>query len=216
MLTGRQAGALLALLLLLPCALRAQTTLEVYGGDAYNIPFPVTVTQRGFSDLKFTPHFNTDPWEDTWYYQVRLGLWKGARGWLVEFLHHKLYLDDEHAHPAEIARFDITNGFSMVTLSRGWRRKNTVLAAGGGIVIAYPITTVRGKRNGNEGLAGYKLSGASIIGTVNQRLPLGKRFYLAAETRLSLSYARVPINGGHASIPNSAVHLHLGAGVVFP
>lgn len=213
---GWQVGALLALHLLTPVAARAQTTFELYLGDAYNVPLPVSITQHNSPDLKFTGHFRTDPWEDTWYYQARLGLWKGNRGWLVEMLHHKLYLDDDHPHPDEVDRFDITNGFTMVGLSRGWRFGQTTLAAGGALVIAYPITTVRGRRNGNEGLAGYKISGLTTILTANQRLPIGKRFFLAAESRVSLSYARIPINGGHASVPNVALHLHLGAGAIFP
>ena len=216
-IAGIPTGALLAFRLLVPVVSQAQTTLEVYGGDAFSVPLPVTITQRGFPNLHFTAHFNSNPLEDTWYYQFRLGLWKGSKGWLVEFLHHKLYLDYTSDHPPEVQRFDITNGFSLITVSRGWRRRQTMFAVGAGTVLGYPITTVRDRSNGrNVGLGGYHLVGATLIGTINQRLPITKRFFLAAETRASLSYARIPINGGHASVPNAAIHLHLGAGAVFP
>lgn len=212
-----QVGALLAPLLLLPIVARAQTTLEVYGGTSFSLPLPVSIAQHGFPNLSWTAHFNTRPFEDTWYYQLRLGLWKGSRGWLIEFLHHKLYLDGNSPRPAEVKRFDVTNGFSLITVSRGWRWRQTILAAGAGTVLGFPITSVRGRRNGkNEGLGGYHFVGVTLVGTLNQRLPIGKRFFLAAETRASLSYARVPVNGGHATVPNAAVHLHLGAGAVFP
>ncbi|MEP7324775.1 MAG: hypothetical protein ABI836_02405 [Gemmatimonadota bacterium] len=212
-----QVGALLALRLLLPVSGHAQTTIEAYSGTSFSLPLPVSVVQHGFPTLGFTAHFKTRPLEDTWYYQFRLGLWKGSRGWLIEFLHHKLYLDTGEPHPAEVKRFDITNGFSLMTLSRGWRSRQTTVAAGAGAIIGYPITTVRDRRNGNgKGLGGYYLVGVTMVGTLNQRLPIGKRLFLAVETRGSLSYARVPINSGHGSVPNAALHLHLGAGAVFP
>lgn len=206
----------MALLLVRPAAARAQTTLEAYLGTSYSLPLPVSISQAGFPDLDFTAHFHTDPWENTWYYQFRLGLWKGDRAWLIEVLHHKLYLDDDDPHPPEVRRFDITNGWTMFSLSRGWRFHQTTLEAGGGFTVVYPITDIRGRRNGNNGLAGYSLSGVNLIGTINQRFPLGKRLFFAAESRASVSYARVPVNGGHASVPNAAIHFHVGAGVLFP
>jgi len=212
-----QVGTLLALRLLLPVAAHAQTTIEAYSGTSFSLPLPVSIAQHGFPDIRFTAHFHTRPLEDTWYYQFRLGLWNGSRGWLIEFLHHKLYLDQTWPHPAAVKRFDITNGFSLITVSRGWRSRQTFVALGAGPVLGYPITNVRGRRNGhNEGLGGYHFVGVTMVGTLNQRLPIGKRFFLAAETRASISYARVPINGGHASVPNAAVHFHVGAGGVFP
>jgi hypothetical protein len=212
-----QVGALLALRLLLPVVAHAQTTFEAYGGTSFSLPLPVSIVQHGFPDLSFTAHFKTRPFKDTWYYQFRLGLWKGSRGWLIEFLHHKLYLDQTRPHPPEVKRFDITNGFSLITVSRAWQWNQTMVAAGAGTVLGYPITTVRNRRNGNgEGLGGYHFVGVTMVGTLNQRLPIGRRFFLAAESRVSFSYARVPIEGGHGSVPNVALHLHLGAGAVFP
>ena len=215
---GLPAGVALAgILVSVVPQLSAQTTFEFYGGSSLSLPLPVSITQHGFPNVTFTAHFKTRPLKDTPYYQFRLGLWKGSRAWMIEFLHHKLYLDQSSEFPSEVDRFDITNGYSLITVSRGWRWRQTAVAVGGGTVLAYPITTVRGRRNGsNVGLAGYHFSGVSLIGTLNQRLSITRRFFLAAETRVSLSYARIPINGGHASVPNAAIHLHLGAGAVFP
>jgi hypothetical protein len=214
--TGWQAGALLTLLLVRPAVARGQTTLEVYTGTSFSLPLPVTISQSGSPDLHFTAHFHTDPWQDTWYYQFRLGVWKGNRAWLIEVLHHKLYLDDDDPHPPEVQRFDITNGWTMLSLSRGWRFHQTTLEAGAGFTVVYPITNIRGRRNGNAGLGGYHLSGINLVGTINQRFPLSQWLFLALESRGSVSYARVPISGGHASVPNAALHFHVGAGVLVP
>jgi hypothetical protein len=70
----------------------------------------------GQPDLDFTAHWATHPFRDTWYYGGRIGLWKGKRGWLLDFTHHKLYLTNR---PAEVQQFRITNGMNMLTVSRG-------------------------------------------------------------------------------------------------
>ncbi len=45
---------------------------------------------------------------------------------------------------------------------------------------------------------------------LSRRLPLGDRFSLVPEVRLTLSRARVPIADGEASVPNASVHVLLG------
>lgn len=214
----RRALALGGLALAWAGPLRAQTeiTVESYLGSAVSLPTPLTITQKGQPDLHFTAHYQTRPWDDTWYYQGRIGIWKGDRGWLLEFLHHKLYLTEDR--PDEIQQFQITNGFTMFTVSRGWRWHNTILAAGAGPVITYPISTVRGLHEGGRGgfLGGYHLSGGTIIGTVAQRVPILPWLFVAGELRGSVSYVRVPVALGHASVPNVALHYHLGGGIVLP
>jgi hypothetical protein len=206
----------LLLLLLLGLAGRAapalaQVELQAFLGSAVSAPTPLSITQQGQPTLDFTAHWATRPWLDTWYYAGRVGLWKANRGWLLDFTHHKIYLTNG---PSEIQKFRITNGMNLFTLSRGFRRGKLTYAIGAGPVITYPVNRVRGQRleSGRGFLGGYFLSGATVVGSVTRRLPLVSGFFLSLDGRVSMSYVRVPVAGGHASVPNIALHLHAGAG----
>jgi len=131
----------------------------------------------------------------------------------VDLTHHKLYLTN---NPADIERFQITNGFNLFTLSRAFRRKHLTYSLGAGPVITYPVNTVRGKRADEErGVLGYLLSGATVVGMATREVPLTGALALSLDARGSLSYARVPVADGHAKLPNAALHLHFGLGYLF-
>jgi hypothetical protein len=204
------------LLLLLGLAGRAapalaQVELQAFLGSAVSAPTPLSITQRGQPSLDFTAHWATRPWLDTWYYAGRVGLWKGNRGWLLDFMHHKIYLTNG---PPEIQKFQITNGMNLFTLSRGFRRGNLTYAIGAGPVVTFPVIRVRGQpiEGGRGFLGGYFLSGGTVVGSVTRRFRLVSGFFLSLDSRISISYVRVPVAGGHASVPNLALHLHAGAG----
>jgi len=189
----------------------AQVELQAFLGSSVSAPSPLSVRQQGQPDLDFTAHWATRPLTDTWYYAGRIGVWKGARGWLLDFTHHKIYLSNG---PPEIQKFRITNGVNMFTVSRGFRRRNLTYAVGAGPVVAFPITRVRGQKlePGRGFLGGYFLSGANLMASATRRFPLAAGFFLSLDGRVSASYMRIPIAGGHASVPNLAVHLHAGVG----
>ena len=206
------------LLLLIPLALAswparvlAQIELQGFLGSSVSAPSPLSITQQGQPDLNFTAHWATRPWLDTWYYGGRIGLWKGNRGWVFDFIHHKIYLNN---NPPEVQKFRITNGMNMFTLSRGFRRGKLTYAIGAGPVITFPINRVRDQKleSGRGFLGGYFLSGGTIMGSVTRRFPLTSGFFLSLDSRVSASYVRVPVAGGHASVPNLALHVHAGLG----
>jgi hypothetical protein len=206
----------LPLLLLLclagrPAPLLAQLELQAFLGSAVSAPSPLSVAQDGRPTIRFMAHWATRPRLDTWYYAGRVGLWKGNRGWLLDFIHHKMYLTNA---PPEIQKFRITNGMNMFTLSRGFRRGKLSYALGAGPVFTYPINRVRGQalEDGRGFWGGYFLSGATIVGSLTRRFALAAGLFASLDTRLSASYVRVPVSGGHASVPNFALHLHAGVG----
>jgi hypothetical protein len=194
-----------------PAPVLAQLELQAFLGTAVSAPTPLSITQRGEPDLDFTAHWATRPFLDTWYYAGRIGLWSGDRGWLFDFTHHKVYLTNP---PGEIQNFRITNGMNMFTLSRGFRRGLFSYALGAGPVITYPINRVRGQKlqSGRGFLGGYFLSGGALLASATRRFPLTAGFFLSLDGRVSASYVRVPVAGGHASVPNVALHLHAGLG----
>ena len=194
-----------------PAAARAQVELQGFFGSSVSLPTPLTITQAGEPDLHFTAHWATRPFLDTWYYGGRIGVWSGNRGWLFDFTHHKVYLTNG---PAEVQRFRITNGMNLFTVSRGFRRGRLSYAIGAGPVITFPINRVRDRRlTGDRGFwGGYFLSGANLMASATRQFPLAEGVFFSLDGRVSATYVRVPVAGGHASVPNVALHLHAGLG----
>jgi hypothetical protein len=194
-----------------PGTAQAQLELQGFLGSSVSAPSPLSITQRGRPDFDFTAHWATRPFLDTWYYAGRIGWWKGNRGWLLDFTHHKIYLTNG---PPEIQRFRITNGMNLFTVSRGFRRGRLTYAVGAGPVITSPKTRIRDEplESGRGFLGGYFLSGANLMASATRRLPLAAGFFFSFDARVSASYVRVPVARGHASVPNLALHLHAGLG----
>ena len=161
-------------------------------------------------DLHFTAHWDTKPTRPAWYYAWRLGLWKQNRGWRLDHTHHKIYLVNK---PPEVEDFRVTNGFNILTVRRAFRRQHLTYSLGAGPVIAYPISTVRGKPFGHRpGWGGYHLAGAGALGMATREFPIISALVLSLDARVSASYALVPVADGHARVPNAALHLHIGLG----
>jgi hypothetical protein len=194
-----------------PTPARAQVELQAFLGSSVSAPSPLSITQRGAPDLAFTAHWATRPLLDTWYYAWRIATWSGNRGWLLDFVHHKIYLTNA---PPEVQKFRITHGMNLLAVSRGFRHGKLSYAVGAGPVVTHPINRVRGRRleSGRGFLGGYFLSGGTVIGSVTRTFPLVAGFFLSLDSRISATYVRVPVADGHASVPNFAVHLHAGLG----
>lgn len=194
-----------------PLAASAQLEVQGFLGSAVSAPSPLWIQQNGKPDLHFTAHWATHPFTDTWYYGGRIVLWKGSRGWELDFTHHKLYLTNP---TPEVQRFHITNGMNMITVSRGFRRGLLSYAFGAGPVITYPVNEVRGEPlKGERGfLDGYFLSGGNLMASITRRFPVVAGMFLSLDGRVSASYVRVPVAHGHADVPNAAFHLHVGVG----
>lgn len=194
-----------------PAPALAQLELQTFLGTSVSAPSPLSIHQRGQPKLDLTAHWATRPFLDTWYYAGRVGVWKGNRGWLLDFTHHKIYLTNP---TPEIRQFRITNGINMFTVSRGVRRGRLSYALGAGPVIAYPISEVRGRalEDGRGFLGGYFLSGVNAMASATRRFPLAAGFFMSLDGRVSASYLRVPVADGHATVPNVALHVHAGLG----
>ena len=198
----------------LPRPAPAQVELQAFLGSSVSAPSPLSISQAGQPELHFTAHWATRPWLDTWYYAGRIGFWRGDRGWLLDFTHHKIYLTNR---PAEVQRFRITNGLNMITLSRGFRRGPLSLAVGAGPVVAFPRTQIRGEKleSGRGFWGGYFLSGGTLMASATRGFPLVAGTFLSLDARASASYVRIAVAHGHASVPNLALHLHAGLGYGF-
>jgi hypothetical protein len=193
----------------------AQIEVEGFLGSSFSAPTPLSITQHGQPDLHVTAHWATRPFRPTWYYAGRIALWRGNRGWLLDFTHHKMDMTDR---PPEIQQFEIFNGVNMLTVSRGFRHGKLSWALGAGPVITFPVNRVRGLalKRGRGFFGGYFLSGANLMASATRHIPLPLGFLLSVDARASASYMRVPVANGHASVPNVALHLHAGVGYTVP
>jgi len=203
---------LVAIVLLVPTPARAQVAFEFFLGTAFNVPTTLTVSQRGLPPIEFTAHYEVRPLDDYWYYAYRLGLWNDDRAWIVELLHHKIYLENPQGG---VEHFEVTHGYNLITLNRGWRRGGNTLLFGGGVVVARPHSTIRGRKFPADDVAGYSLSGVTIQGAANRRFNLTRRIFASVEGKFTTSWARVPVFEGTATVPNSAFHVLGGMGVQF-
>jgi len=180
--------------------------LDGFLGSSASVPLPITISQAGERDLHFTAHWETKPRSATWYYAIRIGLWKGNKGWMLDHTHHKLYLTNP---PTEVQYLRVTNGFNIFSLSRAFRRGKLTYSFGAGPVITVPYNSVRGKVSDG----GYGLSGASLRAGATRRFPLIGGFTFNLDARVTAAYVRLPVVDGHASMPNLAGHLLFGLGL---
>ncbi len=216
---GRQLRPSLILLvgLLLASPAAAQIEVEGFLGSSVSAPSPLWIIQRGQPDLHLTGHWATRPFRPTWYYAGRIGLWRGTRGWLLDFTHHKMTLIDR---PSTIQQFALTNGVNILTVSRGFRRGHFSWALGAGPTFTFPVNRVRGEAlergRGRGFFGGYFLSGVTAMASATRHFPLVFGSFLSLDGRVSTSFLQVPVADGHATIPNLALHLHAGVGYGLP
>jgi hypothetical protein len=100
-------------------------------------------------------------------------------------------------------------------VNRAWEERGFIYRAGFGVVITHPETTIRGLSHPQDGgiYDGYYLSGPTVQGAVEKRFHIWRWLIASLEAKLTASYARIPIEGGHADVPDVAVHGLFGLGV---
>jgi hypothetical protein len=192
---------------------QSQWTFEFQSGGAYNAPMPLKISQQGYPNIKLTANYHTEALTLPVYMDVRLGRWQNHRSWELEFIHHKLYLDNT---TSEVQKFNLSHGFNMVFLNRGFNQKTFRYHAGIGIVITHPESKIRGKDFGdseNTWDLGYYLSGPVINLAISKPIWLGNRFFINTEAKTTFAYTSVKVAQGRADVFNLAFHLILGVGV---
>jgi hypothetical protein len=187
-------------------------SFELNGGEVYNIPMPLTIRQNGYPELKLTARYFTEPLTLPVYWDMRLGRWKNNKSWEFEVIHHKLYL--ENTTP-EVQKFNISHGFNMLMVNRGFDQKNFRYRAGAGIVLTHPESKIRDKEFGNttdDWDMGYYISGPVVNLSISKPIRLSDRLFVNAEAKTTFAYGSVQVAEGHADVFNLAFHLLLGIG----
>jgi len=203
-----------ALLSALPSGLAVSPRweLEARVGGAWSAPVPIVIRQQGEEDLRLTARWRTEAFAPPIYYAWRVARWSGRAAWALGLIHHKVHLRNP---PAEVHDLSVSHGYNLVALEHVRERDGWRYGVGAGAVLAHPESEVRGRRfEGNRGLlgAGYYVAGPTAGVFVGRSHPEQGRLRAAAEARLTLSHARVPIAGGSAHVPNLAAHASVGLG----
>lgn len=192
---------------------QSRWSFELHGGEVYNVPMPLQIKQQGYPDINLTARYHTEALTLPAYWDWRFSRWQNDKSWEFEAIHHKLYL--ENTTP-EVLKFNISHGFNMIMVNRGFDKKTFRYRVGAGVVLVHPESNVRGKGFGNTGDdwdMGYYLSGPVLNLAISKPIRLGGRFYLNAEAKTTLAYAHIKVAEGHADVYNLAFHLILGIGV---
>lgn len=194
----------------------AEWRAELFGGAAHSFESRLRVRQDGFAPIELDARWDGRSVEAPIYYAWRLSRFGDRAGWALQLVHLKAHL----ANPTpEVERFAVSHGYNLMTIERGWERGGFALWAGAGVVVAHPESTVRGRtrdeaRGGPFG-GGYFVTGPALGLGMGRALRLGDHWRLALEGRVSVAWARVPIAGGRASVPNRALHALAGIGYAF-
>lgn len=189
---------------------RFQPYVWVGTGLQYNVPLPLVIRQSGHPDLRLTARFDTRPFAEVPYYDIKVGMYRKPWAYELELVHHKLYLVNR---PPEVDTFEITHGYNPILLNVVCERWQVAFRAGAGIVLTHPQTTVRGLRFPETGgVLGWYVSGPAAQVGVSKSLDLGRRFFAGVEGKLVGAWARVPIVDGSADVPNLSLHGLVSAG----
>jgi hypothetical protein len=207
---------ILLVFILLNSKVQAQSRwlFELHEAVVANVPLPLTIHQEGYPDLKLSgARYHTEPFTLPLYYDGRISRWHNDKSWEMEFTHHKIYLQN---NLPEVQSFNVSHGYNLLMVNRGFDRPLFRYRVGAGVVIAHPESEVRNRifvsqRKDND--KGYYLSGPALQASLNKPFYLGNRFFINAEARTTLSYASVKIAQGRAEVWNIAFHLMLGVGV---
>jgi hypothetical protein len=97
-------------------------TFEAMSGSALNLPTPLTVSQNGYPDIRFSAHYDTKPFGPFYpYYSWRASFWNQEhdQAWEITQVHHRLFLAN---NPPEIQFFAIHFGYNFYMFGHAWKR----------------------------------------------------------------------------------------------
>ena len=191
-------------------AARFQPYVSLATGLQYNVPMRLVIRQNGSPDTKLTARYDTKPFAEVPYYDIKLGMRRRPWAFELELVHHKLHLVNR---PPEVDTFEITHGYNPLLLNcvRDWA--GLKLRAGAGVVITHPQPTVRGLRFPETGgVLGWFVSGPALQVSLGREFGLEPRLFAGLERKAVGAWARVPIVDGSADVPNLSMHALASAG----
>jgi hypothetical protein len=189
----------------------AHWSFEALVGDAYSFDSRTRVRHEALGRSSVNGDYETRGLEGPLHYAWRIGRWQDDKGWELQLLHHKLYL--QHP-PSPIEALSVSHGFNIATINRafgfdGWRAR-----VGVGPVITHAEARIAGTSYNGP----YELAGAAALVGAGRSIALTSNLYVLGE--ISATFGYIEANPGGTpdlefSIRNPALHAQIGLGYRF-
>lgn len=183
--------------------------LQVLGGAPINFPTTLTITQQDEPDINHHASWETRPWEQPLYWALRLRWQRERDGFEIQFLHHKMYLQDP---PSTIQHFEVTHGFNVLTANYLRRSRPFHWRVGAGVTMPNTFATVRGEISD---VHDYSIGGPAFLAGGGSELALTRRLFLSAEAQFIAGWGTDDVSRGEAKVVSLAIHILVGLGFVF-
>lgn len=197
------------------CKVNSQTkwTFDAHFGNVYNIPTLLKINQANYPEIRHEAKFNTEGFTLPVYWNLRLGRWNDRKSIELELTHHKLYLTNTTQY---IQKFNISHGFNILSVNRGFDLNNFTFRYGLGVAITHPESKIRNIEFGdstNDFDMGYFISGPVANVGIGKKINITNWLYFNAETKSTFAYNIIKIADGKAYLYNIALHLTFGFGL---
>jgi hypothetical protein len=186
-------------------------TAELLVGGALNARSTLAIEQEGEPGIEIDAEYATRPFEFPVYYALRVARVNDRGTWELQFIHHKIHLENT---TDEIERFEITDGFNIVTLNRSFQLGPVDARVGAGVVVAHTDSRVRGRTPEDRGIldTGYEIGGPALLVGAGRSFRLSDRWSGVLEAQTSFAHATATIADGEAETANVAFHFMFGVG----
>jgi len=189
--------------------LDSSVVVQAFGGVPLNLRSRLTVHQEGHDSFRHDASWESRPFEQPFYWAVRIRWQRFGYGLELQLLHHKMYLRN---NPPEIEYLEVTHGYNILTASYVAWTDPIHLRIGLGAVLPSSDSIVRGLSHSAHD---YKLAGPALMMGAGWEKDLSRHFLIAAEGQFIGAWADVDIAEGHARVRSIALHLLVGVGVGF-
>ncbi|MGI9343431.1 MAG: outer membrane protein [Gammaproteobacteria bacterium] len=221
----------------------ADSTASLLIGTGWNADSVVRYSTSTDTDLTFDDvAWDTDPFGTPPYYAFRVTHWFDRApgwGWALDFTHAKMISEQDRLTRVSGLRdgmrvdgiervgdtfqeLEFSDGHNIVTLNalRRWQPfatdtvsplRNAALYAGGGLGIAVPHVEVRTVDNLTHE---YQYAGPALQLMTGAGMPLGDRWSLQVEYRLTWAELKTELNGGGELSTDALTH-HVNFGIGF-
>jgi hypothetical protein len=188
--------------------------IDFFLGASKNFNSKLEITQAEQRTLDFHATYDSRSFEQPLYYTVRFSWLFETSGLELQLVHHKVHLTNP---PPEIANFEVSHGFNLLTLNYVIRSLPLDVRFGVGLVAGHTESIVRNLSlsGGGSVFGEYAITGPAFIAGAGHPFPILSRLVMIPEVYLSAARARLPVADGEASLFNVALHVMLGVGVRF-
>ena len=190
---------------------------ELSLGGAYNLNQDISITRDSHADIDFDASFDTHGLESPQYYSLRFKYQIKKKNMELEFIHHKLYVEENL--PDLLEKFEVSDGYNLLLINLvNTLSENINYRLGVGTVIIHPDIMIEGQTNYIKGgglipkiwTDGYHWGGISTQASVFYNYGIKDNLSMNIETKLIYASASVPVVGGSFILPNLSIHFLVG------